>query len=221
VGSHAKYRGRAVEFGSWCTCLCMLLAGSSGAFYYPLQQTQIREAYLLGHSGDPQKVTALLEPYIRRFPLLPAAPRVESIEFQTPYEQVIRRSSSEQSNAYDLDQAERDYAAQPDLVLVRVLIYSPPAHPGSVAHPSGGQPQSAATEGYWLGFHFLVSQEHPIEPKKMSGKTLRAGRYDKGTRKEVLIEFGADQFGPGAVKILVTTPNGQALSADFDLDELK
>jgi hypothetical protein len=198
----------------------MFLAGSSEAFYYPLQRTQIREAYLLGHSGDPQKVSALLDPYIRRFPLLPAAPRVESIELQTPYEQVIRRSS-EHSNDYDLDQAEKDYAAHPDLVLIRVLIYSPLSHSGSITHSSGGQSKAGATDDDWLGFHFQVSQERSIEPQKMSGKTLRAGRHDKGTRKEVLMEFGADQFGPDAVKILVTTSNGQALSADFDLDELK
>lgn len=198
----------------------MLLAGSSEAIYYPLQQTQIREAYLLGHSEDPQKVSSVLELYTRRFPLLPAAARVESIEFRTPYEQVIRRAS-ERSNDYDLDQAEKDYAAQPDLVMVRVLIYLPQAHSGSTAPASVGQSNAGATDNEWLGFHFQISQERPIEPRKMRAQAVRAGRYDKGTRKEVLMEFGADQFGPGAAKIVVTTPNGQAVTADFDLDELK
>ncbi|MGA7852494.1 MAG: hypothetical protein WCA15_04150 [Candidatus Acidiferrales bacterium] len=196
------------------------MAGSSEAIYYPLQQTQIREAYLLGHSEDPQKVSSVLELYTRRFPLLPAAARVESIEFRTPYEQVIRRAS-ERSNDYDLDQAEKDYAAQPDLVMVRVLIYLPQAHSGSTAPASVGQSNAGATDNEWLGFHFQISQERPIEPRKMRAQAVRAGRYDKGTRKEVLMEFGADQFGPGAAKIVVTTPNGQAVTADFDLDELK
>ncbi len=220
MGSHTMNWGRVVQLGSWCACLCMLLAGSSEAFYYPLQQTQIRGAYLLGHSGDPQKVSALLEPYIRRFPLLPAAARVESIEFRTPYEQVILRAS-ERSNDYDLDQAEKDYAAQPDLVLVRILIYSPLSHSGSITHSRAEQSETGATEDDWLGFHFQISQERSIEPKKMHAQAVRAGRYDKGTRKEVLMGFDADQFGPGAVKILVTTPNGQAVAAEFDLDELK
>ncbi len=218
--SHAKKLGRVVQLGSWCACLGMLLAGSSEAIYYPLQQTQIREAYLLGHSEDPQKVSSVLELYTRRFPLLPAAARVESIEFRTPYEQVIRRAS-ERSNDYDLDQAEKDYAAQPDLVMVRVLIYLPQAHSGSTAPASVGQSNAGATDNEWLGFHFQISQERPIEPRKMRAQAVRAGRYDKGTRKEVLMEFGADQFGPGAAKIVVTTPNGQAVTADFDLDELK
>ena len=219
--SRAKNWGLVVQLGCWCACLCMLLTGSSEAFYYPLQQTQIREAYLLGHSGDPQKVTTLLEPYIRRFPLLPAAPRVESIEFQTPYEQVIRRSS-EHSNDYDLDQAERDYAAEPDLVLVRVVIYSPLSNSSSITHSSDEQSKAGATDDDWLGFRFhIISQERSIEPKKMRAQAVRAGRYDKGTRKEVLMEFDANQFGPGAAKIVVTTPNGQAVTAEFDLDGLK
>lgn len=198
----------------------MLLAGSSEAFYYPLQQTQIRDAYLLGHSDDPQKVSSVLELYIRRFPLPRAAARVESIEFRTPYEQVIRRAS-ERSNDYDLDQAEKDYAAQPDLVSVRVLIYWPQAHPGSTAPASVGQSKAGATDDDWLGFHFQISQERSIEPKQIHAQAVRAGRYDKGTRKEVLMEFGANQFGPGAAKIVVTTPSGQAVTAEFDLDELK
>lgn len=220
MGSHPKNWSRVVQLGSWCACLCMLLAGSSEAFYYPLQETQIREAYLLGRSGDPQKVSALLEPYIRRFPLMPLAAHVESIEFRTPYEQVILRAS-ERSNDYDLDQAEKDYALQPDLVLVRVLIYSPLSHSGSIAHSSAEQSKASATDDNWLGFHFQISQERPIESKKMRAQAVRAGRYDKGTRKEVLMEFDANQFGPGPAKILVTTPNGQAVTAEFNLDELK
>ena len=152
--------------------------------------------------------------------MLPAASRVESIEFRTPYEQVILRTS-ERSNDYDLDQAEKDYAAQPDLVLVRVLIYSPPSHSGSITHSSAEQSKAGATDDNWLGFHFQISQERPIEPKKMHVQAVRAGRYDKGTRKELLMEFDTNQFGPGPAKILVTAPNGRAVTAEFDLDELK
>ncbi len=182
VGNHAKNWGRVVQLASWCACLCMLLAGSSEAFYYPLQQTQIREAYLLGHSGDPQKVTALLESYVRRFRLLPAAAGVESIEVRTPYEQVILRTSGH-SNDYDLDQAGKDYAAQPDLVLVRVLIYLPLTYSGSIAPSSAGQSKSGAMDDDWLGFHFHMSQERSIEPKKMRVQAVRVGRYDKGGRR--------------------------------------
>lgn len=220
VASAAPNCRRTIRLGLWCACLCVLLAGSSEAFYYPLQQTRIREAYLLGHSGDPQKITALLEPYLRRFPLLPTVAHVESIEFRTPYEQVIRRSS-EHSNDYDLDQAEKDYAAQPDLVVVRVLIYSPLTHSISSAHPPGGQSQSGAPDDDWLGFHFLVSQQRSIAPQKMRSHAVRAGRHDQGTRKEVLMEFQANQFAPGPAKIVVTTPNGPAVDAEFDLNELK
>lgn len=187
-----------------------------GAFYYPLQRTQIREAYLLGHSGDPQKVVALLELYTRRFPLPSTSPRVETIDFQTPYEQVFLRSH-ERTNDFDLDQAEKDCQAQPDLLLIRMVVYSPLTRPASATGPSGGQ---QTTDDDWLGFHFLVSQEHSIEQRKVRGKNLYAGRYEKGARKEILMEFAASQFSPGAAKILVTSLEGQG-AAEFDLDALK
>jgi hypothetical protein len=210
-------RSHIIRLGFALACLGILFARNAGAFYYPLQQTQIREAYLFGHSGDPQKVAALLEPYTRRFPLPSTGPRVETIDFQTPYEQVILRSR-ERTNDYDLDQAEKDYQAQPDLVLIRVVVYSLLTRPASAARPSDGQ---QITDDDWLGFHFLVSQEHPLEPKKMRGKNLYAGRYDKGARKEILMESAASQFRPGVAKILVTSPEGQGTAAEFDLGALK
>ncbi len=198
----------------------MLFAGSLSAFYSPLQQTQIREAYLLGHSSDTRKLAELLNPYTRRFPLPPSGPRVESIEFGTPYEQVVRRSW-EHSNDYDLDRAEKDYAVQPDLVVVSVVIYAPEAHSDSATHSSDAQARPSTTGDDSLGFQFLVSQQRSIEPQKMRSKSLYAGRYDKGTRKEVLIEFDANEFSPGTAKILVTASDGQTIVAEFDLDTLK
>ena len=200
--------------------LCVVLAESSDAFYYPLQQTQIREAYLLGHSADTKKISEVLETYTRHFPLPPSDGRVESIEFRTPYEQVVRRSWKG-ANGYDLDQAEKDCASQPDLVIVSVVIYSPLANPESTASSSDKPSQVGSPDDSPLGFRFLLSQEHPIKPRKMVGKSLYAGRFDKGARKEVLMEFDASQFVSGTARVQVTTSGGQIVDAEFDLDNLK
>jgi hypothetical protein len=200
--------------------LCALLAETSDAFYYPLQQAQIREAYLLGRAADSKKMSELLGTYIRHFPSPPSDARVESIEFQTPYEQILHRSW-EHSNGYDLDQAEKDYASRPDLVTVSVVIYSPGANPESTANALDKPSQVGSPDDSWLGFRFLVSQEHPIKPRKMAGKSLSAGRFDKGARKQVLMEFDADQFASGTARVQVTTSGGRTVDAEFDLDDLK
>lgn len=197
-------------------CVSVVLSETSEAFYYPLQQTQIREAYLLGRSADTAKITALLDPYARHFPFPPTGSRVESIEFRTPYAQVVRRSW-EHSNDYDLDQAEKDYASQPDLVVVTVIVYSTLISLESATHPS----DRLYPADPWLGFHFLVSQDHSIVPKKMRGRSLSVGRYDKGSRKEVLMDFDASQFGSGTAEVRVTAPDGQTVDAEFDLEGLK
>lgn len=105
---------------------------------------------------------------------------METIDFQTPYEQALLRSR-ERTNDYDLDQAEKDCQAQPDLVLIRVVVYSPLTRPASAARPSGGQ---QTTDDDWLGFHVLVSQEHSIEPRKVRGKNLYAGATKRAREKK-------------------------------------
>jgi hypothetical protein len=198
----------------------VVFAESSAAFYYPLQQTQIREAYLLGRSADTKNISELLDTYTRHFPFAPSDPRVESIEFRTPYEQVVRRSWEHQSG-YDLDRAEKDYASQPELVIISVIIYSPLANPESTVNSSDKPSEVGPPDESPLGFRFLVSQEHPIKPRKIGGKALYAGRYDKGVRKEVLMEFDANQFVSGTARVQVTTSGGQTVDAEFELDDLK
>jgi hypothetical protein len=197
-------------------CVSVVLSESSEAFYYSLQQTQIREAYLLGRSADTAKITALLDPYARHFPFPPAGSRVESVEFRTPYAQVVRRSW-EHSNDYDLDQAEKDYASQPSLVVVSVIVCSRLISSESATLPSDRHEPADA----WLGFQFLVSQDHSIVPKKMRGRSFSVGRSGKGFRKEVLMDFDTSQFGSGTAKVRVTTPDAQTVDAEFDLDALK
>jgi hypothetical protein len=211
---------RILRIGLLGLGLCLVLTESSDAFYYPLQQTQIRQAYLLGRSADTKKISELLDTYSRHFPFAPSDARVESIEFRTPYEQIVRRSWEHQGG-YDLDQAEKDYASQPELVIISVIIYSPLTNPESTANHSDKPSPVGSPDDAWLGFRFLVSQEHPIAPKKMVGKALYGGRYDKGVRKEVLMEFDADQFESGTARVQVTMSGGQKVDAEFELDSLK
>ena len=203
-----------------CCCLWIGLPQLSEAFYFPLPQAQIREAYLLGRSAELPKISNFLEPYTHHFPLLVAGWSVQSIEFRTPYEQVVRRSW-EHSNGYDLEQAEKDYAAQPEKVVVSIIISSTTPYPAAPPRSSDGDSRAGATSDPWIGLHFLVSQEHPLEPKKVRDQALYAGRFGKGIKKEVMMEFDANQFAPQAVRVHVALPDGTDVDAEFDLNALK
>ncbi len=75
-------------------------------------------------------------------------------------------------------------------------------------------------EDFWREFQFRVVQEHSIEPKKVSGRSIYRRRGGLGGA-EVLLEFDAEQFTSGTAKVEVTTPDHQTVEAEFDLDKLK
>lgn len=210
--------GVRIKIGAVALGLCVLVTPSATAFLYPLQSGQVREAYFLGRTSDSEKLKEFLNRYARHFLPPVKGPHVESIEFRTPYEQVVLRSW-ERSMGYSAQQAEKDYAAQPVLVVVRVLVYSTPTYPGPAWRASDANDQATGRpEDFWPGFRFHIAQEHSIEPKKVSSSFL--GGRPRGGR-EVLLEFDASEFAPGTVTVEVTAPEGQTIHAEFDLDRLK
>ena len=201
--------------------LCAFLTQTAGAFEYPLQPESIREAYFLGRTTDTTKLTDFLNNYVHQFSRPDTGPDVDSIEFRTPYEQVVLRSR-EHSIGYDTLQAEKDYAAQPDLVVVRVAIFSTQTYPSLTMHPSDPNGVWKA-EDFLRGFKFRVEQEHLIEPKKVVEQPICPGpdNCDFYGGYEVLLKFDGDQFAPGTANAKVTTPDGRVVQTQFDLDHLK
>jgi hypothetical protein len=210
--------GIRIGIGAVALGLSILVTQSATAFLYPLQSEQVREAYFLGRTSDSEKLKKFLDQCVRHFPPPVKGPHVESVEFRTPYEQVVLRSW-ERSMGYSAQQAEKDYAAQPDLVVVRVRVRPTPTYPGPFAHASDAKGVAPGrSEDFWPGFRFLVAQEHSIEPKKVSSRYL--GRTSLGAR-EVVLEFDAAQFTSGTVAVDVTAPEDQTIHAEFDLDRLE
>jgi hypothetical protein len=198
---------------------CALIAQIASALTYPLSPEQVREAYSLGR--DPEKRQAFFSKYIH-FPAQPErGPDIHLIEFRTPYEQVALRSQEHWANYDGLD-AEKDYAAQPDQVVVRVFVCATQTF--SFPEP----PTDAATaKDHLRGFQFHVAQDAPINPEKLtvrnallgcSGAASDAGGFEAF---EAFLYFNAGQFRPGSTKISVTRPDGQSASTEFDLDGLE
>lgn len=195
-----------IQMGTIALSVCAVAAQSAAAYVYPLSEESVREAYFLGRSTDGEKLAKFLGQYVRHFPYPINGPYVGEIEFRTPYEQVVLRSW-QNSMGYSAQQAQKDYAAQPDSVVVRVVIYLTPTYAGT-------------SKDFWREFPIRVVQGQTIEPKKVSSRPLYRRRGGLGGA-EVLLELDAAQVESGTVRIEVTKPDGKIVQAEFNLNKLK
>ena len=191
------------------------------AYMYPLSEESIREAYFFGRSTDRGKVAEFLGQYIRRFQPRNGGPDVGGIELRTPYEQVVLRSWENQTG-YSAQQAQRDYAAEPGIVKVRVFLIVGSADRGSANLYTDGEGRVLdRRENFWREFRFRVTQEHMIEPKKLEGKPTYSRRGKGLAGAEVWLELDATELGPRGTRVEVIAPDGQTVVAEFALDQLK
>jgi hypothetical protein len=189
--------------------LCLLASQSAVAVNYPLQEEQVREGYFLGRTTDGEKLTDFYKQYVHYLPFPARGPyfsHVESVEFRTPYELVVLRSR-EKLNQYSALEADEDYRAHPNLIAIRVMISFKSGYAGPIPLANS--------------FKVRVSQADPIEPKKLTTQSICSVWQDCGvTRFAVLLWFDAEQFASGAARVKITTPDGQILKTEFDLDKL-
>jgi hypothetical protein len=198
---------------------CLFFVNSMSAMTYPLASEEVREAYFLGR--NPEKRLAFLREYIH-FPAQPdRGPDVHLIELRTPYEQVVLKSQENWAN-YSAQQAQEDYAAHPNEVLVRISICATQTFsfttPQSDARP--GQSTSWTPKDYLRGFEFRVSQRFPIASQALTVERANLGCADFDGFVAFL-HFRAEQFNPGNARIVVTTPDGTTVQTEFDLYRLK
>jgi hypothetical protein len=101
---------------------------STSAYDYRLSPETVREAYYFGRSSDRGKVAEFLGQYIRVFPSQDRNTLVVRIELRTPYQRVVQQSWDNQAD-YRAQQAERDSAAQSEMVEVRLYLVFDNSHP--------------------------------------------------------------------------------------------
>lgn len=201
--------------------LCFFGPGLSFAFLCPLNDAQVREAYFLGRSTDTTKLAEFFEKYTRHFPLPDTGAYVAQVAFHTPYREVVERAWKGLSDS--AQNAERDYAARPHVVVVSVRIFRTNSFPRFLKDPPGTEGEAPqGPEVSWNGFVFRVLQERPIWPAKVSSRSLSRRYANTGWGgTEVLLEFQAAQFAQRETKVKVTTPEGKTFDAEFDLNGLR
>lgn len=194
----------------------LLLPLGAFAFRSSLQPEEIDDAYSLGQSGNQEELRDFFKQYRHDFQNRADNSDVylQSVEFQTPYEQIVLRS--EQTNGYSEFRAAEDYRANPGLVVVRVLTaikinYSGPIPPAS-------------------DYGVVVSQENRIAPRNISN-TVTCNPFSPTVypgianctvyTREIRLSFDASQFEPGRAMVRVELPAGQSLETSYDLSRLK
>jgi hypothetical protein len=133
-----------------------------------------------------------------------------------PFYQVVQRTMEKQSS-YSAQDAQKDYSAHPDIVVVRLVFSFVPGAKQLVS--SAFDAESADS---WNGFSYEVSQGKPIKPARVTSTNVTPAGSDSYTEEwAVDLEFAPDQFSSGAADVEVTPPNGKTVTAEFDLDKLK
>jgi len=184
------------------------VAQSAAAYEYPLSSSAVREAYFLGSRKD-EKTTEFLAQYVRRFPLPALGPHVAEIEVRTPLQQVVKRAK-DALPGYSAFQAQKEYQANPDRIVVRVRVYLTPTY-GGYNRP----------KDFWRDFKISVAHHDAIEPKKVTGDPQYSIGIGDLIGAEVLLEFDTGQIASELLRIEVRTPDGQVVTTEFDLRKLR
>jgi hypothetical protein len=207
---------RGARFRGFILGLCALLSLNALAIETSLQPEEIEEAYSLGQTSNHEELADFLKQYQHdfRYPSDNPVAYVQSIEFQTPYEQIVLRTL--RTTQYTRFRAEEDYRANSRLIIVRIVTairinYSGPVPPADK-------------------YLALVSQAKPIEPRKVTN-TVTCDPFNQTAypvptdcsiyTREILLNFDARQFEPGPVTVKVELPFQQSMETQYDLDKLK
>src|ERR1700680_3719670 len=148
----ASSPARMVQIRAFVLGLCALLSLNALAFTSSLQPEEVQEAYSLGQTTNHEELADFLKQYKHdlQFPSDNPTVFAQSVEFQTPYEQIVLRS--QRTNGYNKFQADEDYRAHPGLVMVRVVVSLKTGY-------SGPMPPAES-------FKVVVSQVSSIKPSK-------------------------------------------------------
>ena len=170
-----------------------------------------------------------LSTYTKNLPAPKTGPDIAQVEIRTPFAQVIV-SSHEHSVGYSAQSAAQDYRKNPDTVQVRVEILSTATYaigsqgtvPEILAPPAcQGVQRMNAVEDCFRGFRFGFSQEESIKPKSSYGVPMYRGDPSILIGADIWFTFSTADIASAPLQVTVSTPDGQMVSAEFDLAALR
>jgi hypothetical protein len=202
---------------------------SASAFYSPLSDTAVRSAYFLGQRYK-DSTGLFFTPYTRNLPAPKAGPYVTSIQFLTPFAQLVREYATRVGTS-SAQQAQMDHRGKEETVVVIVRISLTPTYsrffsPSEMAAAGLSQDQNLRPSTFWRDFRYQVfDNDAKREPESLSGRgDSMCGKWGGNCiliGATVTLEFPASSFTSQLATVEVTGPDGQIVHADFDLASLR
>lgn len=199
------------------------------AYDAPLDPSAVREAYFLGQRSD-EKRAKFFEAYLKHLALPEKGPYVSEIELLTPYAQVVD-VSRQHTGAYNAQQAAEDYKKRGDSIQVRMRIeFTPSYGPIESLPPSrdsrAGPGIPIRRDDFWKDFQIRLSQAgKTIEPLDTYGEPIfnRSSGVGWGglAGAQVWFYYDAADVASTEATVEVVTPDGQKITAKFDLEKLR
>lgn len=206
--------------------VAVLLAAALGAQGYEreLNSLSLREAYFLGKNAS--RSATFARDYAQTFPVPKTGVHIERIEVSTPFKQMVDRARLA-ADGYSPVTAEADYErAAPLPVTVRVRLQLTPSYPAHSPYtlPVVVGPIYTRDANFWQAFVIRLEQRGQLEPRRVAGQPL----YNCGdfgpcwlTGAEVELEFDSGAVASSRARVLVLSPDGQRVEAEFDLGRLR
>lgn len=210
----------------------LLLTPSSFAFDSPLSDTAVREAYFLGQRRD-ETMARALDKYTKHLPVPKSGPQIASVTFLTPFANIVQ-SSYEHTMGYSAQQAAIDHRKGKESVKVIVQIVLTDSYPAVIVRPTGAD--SGSSLGYMLRpydfwkniavqvFNSDRADAQVLEPFTSSGEPTYFCGADYScalSGATMYFEFPAAAFSSGSAIVQIDPPEGERVSAHFDLSTLR
>jgi len=203
---------------------CLLLSQPLLPFDSHLSDETIRNAYFLGqrHDGTFPK---LLGKYTKRLPLPKSGPYISSVVFLTPFVQVVEYSDSFIGN-FSAQQALAAHRSHDEFAEIFVNVqltdsYGPLIVPPATRRSRSATPLISRPYDFWRDFQVQVFDgDKLLFPVEVHGHpSYICGNHGDCslTGATIEIDFPADVFDSDTATVLVTPPEGEPVSVDFDL----
>ena len=208
-------------------CLALLAAAlllsppPSFAYYTPMSEQAVREAYFLGQSHD-GSYEAHLEKYTKFLPPPKTGPYISSVVFMTPF-LLFAEYASRQVN-YSAPQAAIDYRNHgEEMVQIRVEIQLTASYGQFITTGSNSGFLLRASD-FWRDFqvHIFDGDEQISTSTSHGHANFSCG--EGGcilTGATLVFEFPAVAFTSDTAAIDVDPPEGDPVSVEFDLARLR
>jgi hypothetical protein len=195
-----------------------------------LSDESVREAYFLGQRHD-GSLAELVEKSTQRFPAPQNGPYISSVMFVTPFVSAALLSSGYVGN-YSAQQAELDHRQSgKEIVEITVEIQLTESY-GQFVTPARANSRSSSTSvliprppDFWRDFRVQIfNGDQALSNSVYHGSpNYSCGDYGSCvlTGATLTFEFPADAFSDDSANVRVDPPEGETVTANFDVTRLR